>query len=77
MTGTRWAGSNLAAMPEQSHLDEMREKIRGDRERRAAKRGVAAIAASPSLPAPREPVATPAEPERAGLFERARRAFRL
>jgi hypothetical protein len=58
-------------MPEQSHLEEMRDRIRGDRER-AAKR-----AAAPIVP-PAAPAAPPAEaapPPPPGLLDRVRRVF--
>jgi hypothetical protein len=64
-------------MPEQSHLDEMRDKIRGDRERAARRAGTAPpVAPRPAAriapTAPPEPVPTPPEP---GLFARVRRLF--
>jgi hypothetical protein len=56
-------------VPEQSHLDEMRAAIRGDRERAAKKRGSTENAAPPRRPPEPEP---PAQPVATGL----RRFFR-
>jgi hypothetical protein len=58
-------------MPEQSHLEEMRDKIRGDRER-AAKRAAAPIE-PPAAPAAAPPPAAP--PPQHGLFDRVRRVL--
>ena len=49
-------------MPEQSHLDEMRAAIRGDRERAARKRGSTENAAPPRPPEPKQPPPAPTAP---------------
>ena len=65
----RGRAGELCRVPEQSHLDEMREKIRGDRER-AARRGHTVF----TPPVPRAEPAPP-PPERDGLRSRVRRAL--